>query len=273
MKRTTVLRAVASAAVPLSLVFPAGTPAVRAGFGPLVPTNPQAGLPVRGTTVDSLNWAGYADLAASGQHITSVETSFTVPNAGLLPPGFSATWAGIGGYNTSDLIQAGVAEDSVPSNPLLGDQYYAWYEILPASETQLTGCSGDANCAVTPGDKISESIVAGSGRTWTISLSDVGHWSWSKTLSYASSYSSAEWIQEAPSLSGLQTVIANDGTVRFGPDDTYAVGGGAARTIASGSPVQIVLSPGVINEATPSALAADGKSFNVCTYAQTCAAP
>ncbi len=27
---------------------------------------------------------------------------------------------------------------------------YAWYELLPASETQITCCSGDANCTVTP---------------------------------------------------------------------------------------------------------------------------
>lgn len=46
-----------------------------------------------------------------------------------MPPGFAATWTGIGGYNTSDLIQAGTAEQSAPSNPLLGDQYYAWYEL------------------------------------------------------------------------------------------------------------------------------------------------
>ena len=44
-------------------------------------------------------------------------------------------------------------------------------------------------------------------------------------------------------------------------------------TIAEGNPTQIFLSPGVVNEATPSALASDGQSFNDCAYAQTCAAP
>jgi hypothetical protein len=29
----------------------------------------------------------------------------------------------------------------------------------------------------------------------------------------------------------------------------------------------------VVNEATPSALASDGQSFNDCAYAQSCAAP
>ena len=41
----------------------------------------------------------------------------------------------------------------------------------------------------------------------------------------------------------------------------------------TGDPTQIFLSPGVVNEATPSALASDGQSFNDCAYAQSCAAP
>ena len=44
-------------------------------------------------------------------------------------------------YNTSDPVQAGTAEQSAPDNPVLGPQYYAWHELLPASETQLTGCT------------------------------------------------------------------------------------------------------------------------------------
>ena len=95
--------------------------------------------------------------------MTAVSSAFTVPSAALVPPGFAATWTGIGGYNTSDLIQAGTAEQSAPDNPLVGPQYYAWYELLPASETQLTGCTGDANCTVTPGDNITVNISQVSG--------------------------------------------------------------------------------------------------------------
>jgi hypothetical protein len=49
--------------------------------------------------------------------------------------------------------------------------------------------------------------------------------------------------------------------------------GFAATYDPEGDPTQIDLSPGVVNEATPSAVAADGQSFNDCAYAQTCAAP
>ena len=110
-----------------------------------------------------------------------------------------------------------------------------------------------------------------SGNTWSISISDAGKWSWSKNVSYASSDSSGEWILEAPTLVA-QTALANVGTVHFGPTSTYTAGG-VTHTIAEGDPTQIFLSPGVVNEATPSALASDGQSFDDCAYAQSCAAP
>jgi hypothetical protein len=242
---------------------------VRA-VGALVPAHKGQVLPLHGGTTDSLNWSGYA-VTPSGSQVTAVSSTFTVPAAGPLPPGFAATWTGIGGYNTSDLIQAGTAEQSAPSNPVLGPQYYAWYELLPASETQLTGCSGDPNCTVTPGDNVTVNISQVSGNTWSISMTDAGHWSWSKNVSYSSSESSAEWILEAPTLIA-QTTLANVGTVHFGPTSTYTAGG-VTHTIAQGNPTQIDLGTGVVNEATPSALASDGQSFNDCAYQQSCPAP
>jgi Peptidase A4 family len=240
------------------------------GLGVLVPKHKGEVLPRHGGTADSLNWSGYA-VTPSGGAVTAVSSAFTVPSAGLVPPGFAATWTGIGGYNTSDLIQAGTAEQSAPDNPILGPQYYAWYELLPASETQLTGCTGDANCTVTPGDNVTVNISQVSGDTWSISMTDAGHWSWSKNVTYSSSESSAEWILEAPTV-GVQTTIAPVGTTHFGPTSTYTAGG-TTHTIAQGDPTQIFLSPGVVNEATPSALASDGQSFNDCAYAQSCPTP
>ena len=241
----------------------------RGATGVLIPAHKGHKLPVHGGTVSSLNWSGYAVTPGSG--VTAVSSAFTVPTAGLDPPGFAATWAGIGGYNTSDLIQAGVEEDSLPGNPLLGNQYQAWYELLPASETPISNCTGDSNCTVTPGDHVTVDISNVSGNTWSISLTDAGKWSWSKNVTYSSSESSAEWILEAPTLVA-QTVLANVGTAHFGPTSTYT-SGGATHTIAAGNPTQIDLGTGVVNEATPSALASDGQSFNDCAYALSCPAP
>lgn len=229
-------------------------------------------IAVHGATATSLNWAGYAVTPGSG--ISAVSGTFTVPAAGELPPGFAASWAGIGGYNTSDLIQAGVSENDAVGGALLGGgQYNAWYEILPAAETPISGCTGNVpSCAVNPGDEVSVNISNAGGNTWDIALSDAGHWSWSTSLTYASSGSSAEWIQEAPSLDGAQTLPADVGTVSFGPTSTFTVGG-ATETIAQGNPTLINEGPGGVNEATTSPLAADGQSFDVCVYAQSCATP
>jgi opacity protein-like surface antigen len=259
---------VASTAAAAATSAPRSTPR---GIGTLVPTTKGEVLPSRGGTADSLNWSGYA-VTPSGDGVTAVSSTFTVPSAGLVPPGFAATWTGIGGYNTSDLIQAGTSEQSLPSTSLLGPQYYAWYELLPAGETQLTGCSGDPNCTVNPGDNVSVSINQVSGTTWSISMTDSGHWSWNKDVTYSSSGSSGEWILEAPTLEVAQTLLAPVGTVDFGPTSTYTAGG-VTHTIADGDPTQIFLSPGVVNEATPSSLASDGQSFNDCAYEQSCATP
>lgn len=253
---------------------PAASAAVAgpATGGTLIPAFAHQPLPVHGGTATSLNWSGYAVTPGSG--ITGVTTQFVVPSAALVPTGFAATWAGIGGYNTSDLIQAGVGENSSPSNPLIGPQYYAWYELLPNSETPISGCSGDPSCTVNPGDNVTVNIretSPGSGQ-WAITLTDAGHWTWSDTVPYASSGSSAEWILEAPTV-GAQTLLANVGTVHFGSADTYNVNGGSAEPIGYGNPTTIDLSPGLVNEATPSALASDQASFNDCAYAQSCAAP
>ncbi|HVV76496.1 MAG TPA: G1 family glutamic endopeptidase [Mycobacteriales bacterium] len=253
----------ASVAVPVSAASPTS--------GQLLKTTTTEVLPLHGGTATSLNWAGYAVTPAKGG-ITGVNSTFTVPTAGLLPPGFAATWTGIGGYNTSDLIQAGVSENSLPDNPVSGAQYGAWYEILPAAETPITGCNGDAACTVTPGDDVSVSISLAGANLWAISIADTtAGWTWAQNVPYTSSESSAEWIHEAPTLVA-QTLLANTGTTHFGPTSTYTVGS-TTNTIAQGDPTLINLSPGLVNEATTSPLAADGQSFNVCAYAQTCAAP
>jgi hypothetical protein len=240
--------------------------------GVLVRTNARTALPLHGATVTSLNWAGYA-VTPTTPAITAVTSTFVVPSAGLLPPGFAATWVGIGGFASTDLIQAGVAEQSLPSLPLIGDQYFPWYELLPGAEVQMSGCAGDANCTVAPGDSMAIIITQAATNSWTIAFANsTHHWTWSQTFPYQSSKSSAEWITEAPSVESLQTIVAPLSTVSFGPTSTFTEGGNT-ETIAQGNPTRIILSLGPFSEATPSALASNGQSFKVCTYVSTCAAP
>lgn len=241
--------------------------AAAMGHGALIPAQVGQILPTHNADTTSLNWSGYAVVGQTGHPITAVTQNWTVPSVSTLPAGFSSTWAGIGGYSSSDLIQAGTESDTAQTP-------YAWYEILPASETPITsGCTGDPTCTVQPGDAMSVTIRNNGGSAWTISMTNP-RWTWSLNLSYASTFSSAEWILEAPTV-GAQTVLANVGTQRFTagtPGNTYTVDG-ATKTIGQGSPVRILLSPGLLNEATPSALNASGTAFNDCAYKQSCAAP
>jgi len=239
----------------------------------LVPRNLNAALPRQDAAVASLNWSGYAVLPAAGQAITSVSANFVVPAVSALPAGFAAIWTGIGGYNTSDLIQAGVGTSTLPNSSLLGPRYYAWIETLPAGEQQIANCTGDRSCAVRPGDQIGVNIRQLRPGTWLISLSDRGRWSWTRPVGYASTRSSAEWILEAPTLV-VQTTLANVGTVRFVGGNTFAVNG-VSRKIAQGHPVSITLgaAPGLPGEALPSTLDRRGDGFDSCAYALRCPAP
>jgi len=249
--------------------------------GAFVPTHGVA-ADLHSTVVDSANWSGYVD---KGTGISSVSTNFVVPGVNPFPPGgFAGLWAGIGGVDSSDLIQAGVSVQTLPSLPLVGPQYYAWYELLPGGEIPLTDCTavgtGKAvTCAVAPGDAMAVNIqsVGGSSSKWTITMANftLGWTSTTPVADYKSSESSAEWILEAPTLLVLQSYLANVGRVAF-TNSTFTEDG-ALKTIASGGPAQFDLTEPiilpVIEGATPSALGPDGKSFNDCAYARSCPAP
>jgi peptidase A4-like protein len=235
-------------------------------------------------TQQSGNWSGY--VVQPKAPVTQVTASFIVPKAGYDLPGIGSQWAGIGGDGTTDLIQAGVEVGSFPSLPLVGPQYYAWYETLPSSETQLTGCTGDGNCTVTPGDRINVRITetATKSNVWTIYMQDIGRWTTTlKNINYGSSNASAEWVYEATSVLVSPLIAPGVGSTQFVAGggnflgNTFSVSGGAPQSIKAGSPSSIDMSVGGLSlfaEATPSALSAsNGQAFNVCTYTSSCAAP
>src|SRR5580693_2390477 len=66
-------------------------------------TNPAQNSPAGANK--SYNWAGYT---ASGGNFTSVTGTWDIPQiSGSASPSADATWVGIGGVTTQDLIQAG----------------------------------------------------------------------------------------------------------------------------------------------------------------------
>ena len=262
--RSTLLAAVAALSVSVVAVQPAHAQAPRPR-GVFLPAHPGAVLPTRNADVTSLNWSGYASLAPAGQLITEVTQHWTVVGAKVAPPGFSSTWAGIGGYNDTQLIQAGTESDST-------GLIQAWWELLPDSETPITsGCVGDTTCKVVVGDKMFVDIKNVGGDNWTIFMQNTGKWTFTINLVYHTLQNSAEWILEAPTV-GAQTTIAHVGTQKFTPGNTFTING-VTKNIGQGNPVRIILGAGLVNEATPSKLNLAGTAFNDCTYKNKCSAP
>lgn len=200
----------------------------------LAPTQVPAGLfhaprvpasaPAHGTTAlgwSSSNWSGYA---ITGTGFSSVTGAWKVPAvARSRKATYSSNWIGIDGFNNSNLIQTGTESDYYNGSA----HYDAWWEILPAAETVIT------SLPVSPGDSMSATITKGSGSSWTITIRDTTRGtSFSTVKSYTGQQTSAEWIEEAPSVGGRIAPLANYGTATFDPG---SVNGGNPGLVAGDS--------------------------------------
>ena len=159
------------------------------------------------------NWAGYVvsyNFPNSLPYVTNITGEWIVQNAFQTSNNsFSSQWIGIGGYADSTLIQTGTESDYNVSTG--SAQYYPWYELLPAAETQI-------NDVVKPGDIMRASIgyFAKTG-TWNITLQDITQgWVYTNNgISYNSSKASGEWIDERTQINGQLPNLANFTFTRF----------------------------------------------------------
>ncbi|MDQ6673297.1 MAG: G1 family endopeptidase [Chloroflexota bacterium] len=215
------------------------------------PDLPLPGLPDNQNT--SHNWSGYA--AAGGGTYTSVSGTWSVPQfAPDGPFGIDAAWVGIGGVRSHDLIQAGTQETVSGSG---STQYEAWVETLPHSSRPVP-------LRVHAGDSVTVAISEESPDQWLIQFTNhtTGQ-TYQTTEQYASSHSSAEWIEEAPSSGrGNLLPLDNFGTIPFSSGS--AVKDGQTLTIA-GANARAITMIGDTNQAlaVPSGLSDDGTSFSV----------
>ena len=197
----------------------------------------------------SSNWSGYAVSSSDSGAFSSVSGEWTVP--AVQPSSgtsYSSSWVGIDGFNNSSLIQTGTEQDYVNGRAT----YYAWWEILPAAETVITAF------AVSPGDSIGASIVpAGSGH-WTITITDQTRGeTFHTTQAYSGPGTSAEWIEEAPTIGGHVATLAHYGRATFDPG---TVNGKNPGLVASDGGVMIQRRAQV---STPSLPDNDTDGFNV----------
>lgn len=220
-------------------------------------TQPRANTPPGGSPgttpstvgATSRNWSGYV---ASGGTFTGVTATWTVPT--VTPTGTSAdaTWVGIGGATSTDLVQAGT-QATVDHGVVT---YSAWTETLPQASRPVP-------LAVNAGDTITDSLTETSAGVWSITMTDLTNGgSYAGTVSYQSSASSAEWIQEAPSTGHGVVLLDRFSPVTFTNAATVMNGTTATPAAAGAKAVTMVNSSGV-HLASPSAIGPDGASFTV----------
>ena len=214
------------------------------------PPQTDTGTPTAAADVStSSNWSGYS---ATGGSFTSVTGTWTVPTVASTTSGADATWVGIGGITSNDLIQAGT-QASVSNGEVA---YDAWIEMLPAS-------SKPVSLSVNPGDSVTVSITQKSALDWTISMkNNTTGGAYNTTVQYRSSNSSAEWVQEAPSVNRGTVPLDDFGTLKF--SGASAVRDGSAFKLSALGAQAITMVNGARQAlAVPSVVATDGTSFSV----------
>ncbi len=199
----------------------------------------------------SSNWSGYE---ATGGTFTGVSGTWTVPRPNSTDSFASgATWVGIGGVRSRDLIQAGTQETVINSGQV---RYNAWIELLPRPSRTVP-------LAVSPGDSISVSITEKGTNHWAISIkNNTTGKSYETTVDYDSSLSSAEWVQEAPSARRRVLPLDDFGTIQFTGGSAIKDGKTVTIAQAGGKPITMVDLRGNVL-ASPSALTADGSGFSI----------
>ena len=208
----------------------------------------QPGTPAS-VTSSSSNWSGYA---ADGGTFTSVAATWTVPTVSASSSGADATWVGIGGLSSRDLIQAGT-QAMVDAS---GVTYTSWIEMLPQS-------SRDVPLSISAGDSVTVSITQQSGNDWLIAMkNNTTGGTYNVTVQYASSNSSAEWVQEAPSVGRGLVSLDQFGTVQF--SGASAVRNGKTMSLSALSAKAITMINGQGQAiAQTSTIGNDGSSFTV----------
>jgi hypothetical protein len=204
----------------------------------------------------SSNWSGYS---ATGGNFSSVTGTWTVPTVGTTTTGADATWVGIGGITSNDLIQAGT-QATVSGGAVA---YDAWIEMLPASSKSIS-------LSVNAGDSVTVSITQKAGLDWLISMkNNTTGGAYSTTVQYRSSNSSAEWVQEAPSVNRGTVPLDDFGTLKF--TGASAVRDGNTLTLDALGAQGITMVNGARQAlAVPSVIASDGTTFSVTrTQAQS----
>ena len=241
----------APASKPATTPVPPTTTTVPPAANSPAPTVTPEGPPsVPVSDDESTNWSGYA---AVGGPYTLATGTFTTPSLVSGTSGVSnvSEWVGLDGLGQgdSDLIQAGV--DDVPdASSATGFDVQAWWEILPAAQTNITSMT------VQPGDKVTVTIWKVSGSTWEIEVADdtSGQSFTSPPQQYSGAGSSVDWVVEAATQCEISCHVSQ--AAPYSPPVVFSALGMSGPENTGLDEVTMV--QGGQSVSTPSALAADG---------------
>lgn len=247
-----ILQAIKAFIISISIAFmsanPGATPSATISGVPQTELAPNADV--------SQNWAGYE---ADGGNFTSVSGTWTIPTINQNTQGADAMWVGIGGANTRDLIQSGTQEIADPASGVI---YEAWVETLPQESQPIP-------VSVNGGDSVTVSLALKSGNTWQLTFTDNTNKQYYQTnLTYKSSLSSAEWIEETPSTGRRFLPLDNFGSITITKATATKDGKVQDLSQLNAKPIQM---SGQFDQllAAPSKLNSDGASFTVTANQQT----
>jgi hypothetical protein len=164
------------------------------------------------------NWSGYevgnAVTSYSAASFYALVANYVVPVAvqayGTCTGGwdYSATWVGIDGYGSSDVLAAGTDSDAYCSGSTKSANYTAWYEWYPSNEVKIGGFP------VGPGDDIfvevwSTSATVGHAYMVNYNTNQVVNLTFNAPSGTMLTGNSAEWVMERPILDGSLTTLTN----------------------------------------------------------------
>jgi Peptidase A4 family len=203
---------------------------------------------------DSSNWSGYM---ANGSNFTGIAAQWTVPEviSNNQTKSGDATWIGIGGITSNDLIQIGT-QNTISSAGKVSSS--AFYEILPAAPRKIDDIS------IIPGTLVAASIKQINSGLWLVNITNLtANESFNAYLIYNSSRSSAEWIEEDPTSAPNQLLALDDfGTVSFSSGTASKGGSSASISSYSSQPITMVNQSNII-KSKPSSLTDGGSGFSI----------
>jgi hypothetical protein len=180
-------------------------PTIQAAVRDNIPEAPAGGT--AGVTGTSTNiWSGYISKVASRTNYAAAEGEWIEDSiqASSCSGATHLTWVGLGGFNSSQLLQDGTTQNNTP-----------WFEYLGANGTGVSITPFQTSLSVKTGDEVEAYDLYLNGTAyWTVEDITTGAYTTASLTNMSSFYdgSSAEFVDERTTFSNGPSPLADFGT-------------------------------------------------------------